>query len=69
MYLLHMLVQYAIGGNERIQTHFQNLLSIHLFFGDLIYTTLLSYIFALFFESPIMVIDRVLIKGTKKIFI
>ncbi|XP_044739869.1 O-acyltransferase like protein-like [Chrysoperla carnea] len=59
MYLLHILIQYAIGGNERIQTHFQNLLSIHIFFGDLIYTTVLSYIFALFFESPIMVIDRI----------
>lgn len=66
MYLLHMFVQYTIGGRERIQTHYANELNVHQAFGDIIYTTILAYICTLLFESPIIILEKKLLGNAYK---
>lgn len=66
MYLLHMLVQGRILSYTRTAMHFSEYEIIYRWCGDYIFTIVFSIIWVLAFESPVMILEKLIFGGGKK---
>ncbi|GLV35558.1 uncharacterized protein CBL_01292 [Carabus blaptoides fortunei] len=61
MYLTHIAILFVILGSGEVNTRFSNYNSIHQFWGDLVMTLIVSLMWSLAFESPIIAVGHIVI--------
>ncbi|KAF2881929.1 hypothetical protein ILUMI_24244 [Ignelater luminosus] len=66
MYLIHFTMLYIISAQTRISTYFSNLQMMYDFWGDFAFTLGGAVIFTLAFESPILMIEKVIFGKKEK---
>ncbi|KAJ8985400.1 hypothetical protein NQ317_007558 [Molorchus minor] len=66
MYLLHLTLIMIYMNGVKIRLHFSDFEAFYLFCGHLILTFCLAIFWTLAFESPVIVIERVLLKGGRR---
>lgn len=60
MYLTHLVIQVNLMSEVRTSSYFSDISAVHSLWGDFGYTLTISTVWCLFFESPIIVIEKVL---------
>lgn len=67
IFLTHLaVIQYQLA-TLRTSSYFQDFHIVHLFFGDLIFSIIFSVVLSLMFESPVLVMEKLLLRKPKKI--
>lgn len=66
IFLIHLaVIQYQLG-TLRTSSYFQDFHIVHLFFGDLTFSIIFSIVLSLMFESPVLVLEKLLLRKPKK---
>uniref|UniRef100_A0A8D8CWM4 Nose resistant to fluoxetine protein 6 n=1 Tax=Culex pipiens TaxID=7175 RepID=A0A8D8CWM4_CULPI len=66
IYLLHLPLQMMLAGSLRNSVHFDDVTAIHKFWGDFGLTVTLAVLWSLAFESPIVVLEKLLFGSLRK---
>lgn len=66
IYLLHFPVLLVIVASMKTAPYFNELIAFHTFLGSYVITIFISIIASLAFESPIVVIEKILFRTEKK---
>lgn len=61
VYLVHFIIQTMKIGVIRTPEYFSDLRQLYLFFGDFVICTFGGFIFSLLFESPFMVLEKMIL--------
>ncbi|KAF2898405.1 hypothetical protein ILUMI_07770 [Ignelater luminosus] len=66
MYLIHYTLLYILSAQTRISIYFSNLQMMYVFWGDFAFTLGAAVIFTLAFESPIIMIEKIIFGKKEK---
>ncbi|XP_033221057.1 O-acyltransferase like protein-like [Belonocnema kinseyi] len=67
LYLVHMLIQIVITSSAKTAYYFSDFLSFSTFLSDLALSIVVAFFFSLFFESPILILEKMLFRREKRV--
>ncbi|XP_043470128.1 nose resistant to fluoxetine protein 6-like isoform X2 [Leptopilina heterotoma] len=66
IYLVHMTIQLLLESTSRVNIYFSDIQFISISFSDFILSIPLAFLFSLFFESPILTLEKMIFRGGRK---
>ncbi|GLV35556.1 uncharacterized protein CBL_01294 [Carabus blaptoides fortunei] len=66
MYLIHLSLQFMKIGYLRVPIYFSDFQNMYNFWGDFVFTAAIAIVWTLAFESPILIVEKIIFKDTKK---